>query len=247
MNKKLAIALVVGVVLLAGCVTPPSLQTPRPMPPGEVEIGVHGTALFPPRVYGEEQLEGIDNVPEFLGSPSFSARFGVIDNLELGATVGPIGAYGILKYGIMPYESPLQLSVLGGYGRWGLIFIPRFMQPEDSDVQLNFPSWDIGFLAGYDVMPELSVYGGARQYWIGQEGVPPIGRLALTNAIVGVEVFPHRRISFPIELNVGIINAVDAILGALESFGVEDTNSDDAPEDVYILWPSVNLGLTIHF
>ena len=247
MKKAYMIALVIGFVLLAGCVTPPSLQTPRPLPPGEVEIGVHGTALFPPRVYGEEQFEGIDEVPELLGSPSFSARFGVIDNLELGATVGTIGAYGVFKYGIMPYESPLQLSVLGGYGRWGVVFIPGFLLPEDSEIQLTFPSWDIGFLAGYDIIPEITVYGGARQYWIGQEGVPPIGRFALTNAIAGVDLLPNRRISFPIELNVGIINAADAVLGALDSFGVEDANADDVPEDVFILWPSVNFGLTIHF
>lgn len=247
MKKLFAGALVFGLMVLVGCVTPPSLQTPRPLAPGEAEIGVHATALFPPRVYAEEQLQGIEDIPELLGSPSFSARFGVIDQLELGATVGPIGAYGVAKYGIFPHESPLQLSVLGGYGRWGVVFIPGFLLPDDAELQLNFPSWDIGVLAGYDVLPELTVYGGARQYWIGQEGVAPIGRFALTNAIAGVDLFPNRRISFPIELNVGIINAADAVVGALDSFGVDGTDPDTAPEDVFILWPSVNLGLTIHF
>ncbi|MFP4511050.1 MAG: hypothetical protein ACLFNQ_13085 [Spirochaetaceae bacterium] len=247
MKKLLTAALALGFVFLVGCVTPPSLQTPRPLAPGEAEVGVHGTALFPPLVYGEEQLEGLDEVPELLGSPSFSARVGVIDHLELGATVGPIGAYGVVKYGILPYESPLQISALAGYGRWGVVFIPGFLLPDDAELQLNFPSWDIGVLAGYDVLPELSVYGGARQYWIGQEGEPPIGRFALTNAIAGVELLPNRRISFPIELNVGILNAADAVLGALDSFGADVSDTESPPEDVFILWPSVNMGLTIHF
>ncbi|TVQ21749.1 MAG: hypothetical protein EA383_16585 [Spirochaetaceae bacterium] len=237
MKKYYAIALVVGLVLLAGCVTPPSLQTPRPLPPGDVQLGVHGTALFPPRLLGDDNTDLGEAV--FTGTPTFTGRYGLIDNLEIGANVGGIGVYGTLKYGLLPYSSPFQLSVLGGYGRWGFVFLPTAML-EDGMEPLNYPSFDIGALMGYEFDQIIGIYGGARHYWIGNAQAP-FGRFQTTNVIIGGELLPGQRFSFPVEMNFGILNTLSVIEEVLGE------NIDEPDENFTVVWPSLNFGVTVRF
>ena len=237
MKKLHAVALVLGIVLLAGCVTPPSLHTPRPAAPGEVQLGAHGNVLFPPRLLGDDTTSLGEG--QFTGAPTFTARYGVVDNLEVGLNIGSIGAFGSLKYGLLPATSPLQLSVLGGYGRWGFIFLPSALM-EDEMEPLNYPSFDVGALIGYELDQLVGVYGGVRHYWIGNAQAP-FGRFQTTNVIVGAELFPQRTFSFPVEMNFGFIDALDVVEEVLGE------SVEDPGVETVIVWPSLNFGVTVSF
>lgn len=246
MKKLHAVALVLGIVLLAGCVTPPSLHTPRPLSPGDVELGVHMSGLLPPRFVSDdtETVEAPWDLT-IIPNPTLAIRFGVVNQLELGAVAGALGTHGVIKYGLMPHESPFQASLLGGIGVWGglLTLIPEVGS------ELSFPTYDLGFLVGYDLNESLMVYGGARHYWYDVTRLFDNTRpLTFVNAIAGVEIAPGGRFSFPIEANFTVINAVDTLFRIIEGIdGAETGDPDDVPEDIYIIWPMINAGFRIHF
>lgn len=227
-NAVLRVAGVLCVFLGVGaCFTPPSLHSPRPVEPGEVQLGVHATALLPPQFIGSDiDDEGMDEMPVyFLPNPTFTGRFGIVEGLELGAQIGSHGTLGSIKYGFFPHESPFQLSVLGGGGVWGYSMLAG----------QTVPSFDIGAIAGYEVENAVLFYGGARYYLVGTALTEEIGRVRSTNVIAGLELFPQNFISVPVELNYSFSNTLNEIL------------SDLSEDDVLIAWPSVNAGMTFTF
>ncbi len=214
----------VAVLLLAvGCVTP-SLQTPRPLSPGEVQLGAHASMLLAPRVNGQTfEDEMGEDVPFFMGTPSpwLTARVGVGGGFDVGGLLGPTAATVGVKYGLLDYDNPLQISLLGGGGLWGPILA------EDVD---GMPMFDIGALAGYEIADPIGIYGGFRRHQIFAEGTGSFGK---NNFVVGVELFPQSVLSLPIELNYTLIPFYAGGMG-LE-------------EDVSIAAPAVNAGITLTF
>ena len=135
-------ALTLAALVLPACAFQ-SLHSPRPEPPGQVSVGVHGGVAM----FAGETSKGV------LAAATF--RVGVVDHIELGATAGTLGADVAFKYGFMDYESALQVSVLAGLGLYGWeIFDPT-----------------IGVLVGYNIAQVVMPYAGYRQHFLVWEGL----------------------------------------------------------------------------
>lgn len=233
-NSIVRVTCVVALVLFgaSACITPPNLHTPRPVEPGDVELGIHGTAFLPPIIPGEDTEDINGDLIYLIPNPSFTGRVGIIDRLELGASLNFFGIYGSLMYGFFPHESPFQLSAIGGVGRFG----PLFTDENESE---GVASLNLGGLIGYDIRGIIMPYGGARHYWFGTEAVDGLGRIQSTNYIIGAELFPDSPVSVPLELNYSVSSTLQKIISDL---------GDDAGEDAFaIIFPSVNFGITVTF
>lgn len=176
---------VASAALLAACVTP-SVQTPDPAEPGEVNVGVHASTFVGAGSEAEET--GLATA-----WPTATVNAGVAPQWELGLTAGFTGLYAHTKYGFFPTEEKFQTSVIGGIGYWGPFVLAG---------GFAVPSVDVGALAGYEVGEVVSVYGGYRHYLTGllaDDELNPV--VSVGNVIGGAELFPGGTISVPVEVN----------------------------------------------
>ncbi|MFP4012398.1 MAG: hypothetical protein ACLFUM_11910, partial [Spirochaetaceae bacterium] len=189
-TRYLAVVAAVAVLVGAsGCVTP-SLQRPEPNEPGEVSVGAHAS------VPAGGELD-IENADEFPGWVTGTVNVGVTSRMELGMTAGFTGLYANLKYGLTESGNDFQASLIGGLGYWG----PFLFFASGSAI----PSVDIGALAGYDIIEQINLYGGYRQYFTGQLAESDLATSVLIgNVIGGIELFPEAVVSLPLELNYNL-------------------------------------------
>lgn len=163
-----AVVLLPAVLMLASCAST-SLHSPRPLEPGQLSLGGHVGYLI-----GTDPDE-VSGAPVILNG---TARVGVFDRAEIGINVGTLGGDLAFKYGLFPYESPFQLSLLAGGG---------LMHWQALDL-------NAGALAGYLIGGRVMPYGGFRQRFLVGEGVMSYG-----HAVAGLEIYTGSPFSFMLE------------------------------------------------
>lgn len=158
-------------VVLASCAST-SLHSPRPNPPGAVEVGLFTGYVFAPAVTSVEESPTE-------GAPVGNAilRIGLRDRYELGLNAGVTSVNLAVKHGLREYEDPFQLSLIGSAGLY----------------LWTLPQVSVGVLSGVDVGP-AHLYGGARgELTVGNAFYP------FASVSLGAQLFPFSPVSAYVE------------------------------------------------
>jgi hypothetical protein len=96
--KRLVVG-ILGLLFLAACPSLSTLQTPSTVPKGDIRFGIGAEAI------------GISSGSESVTLPQieFNARYGLTDNLDIGAKLYLVGVEGGIKYQFL--RGPLDIAV----------------------------------------------------------------------------------------------------------------------------------------